>query len=90
MLIYIAAFVVIVSSYFNKSAARIFMTILSICIYVSIVDSIKWLNITILPYFYVRIGNTEYNIVNSVIGLASLALIVWIAIKHFDNKLEIV
>lgn len=86
----ITAFIPIVASYFRKTFVRVVMTIIAFVVY-SIFGFIIEIVSYFLPYVYMSIGDfTEINLVGILLNLISFGIVIWLAIYHIDNKLDII
>lgn len=89
--IFITSFMPIVSSYFRKTFVRVIITIIAFIIYGIFGLIIEILTYELLPYVYMIIGDfVEINLLSTVFNLIGFGAIIWIAIYHIDNKLDII
>lgn len=89
--IFIITFIPIVSSYFRKNFTRVFMTIVAFLIYGILTFVMEVLTYSFLPYVYMQIGNfIEINLISTLFNLVSFGAIIWLAVYHIDNKLDII
>lgn len=89
--IFIIAFIPIVSSYFRNNFVRVLMIIAAFVIYGVFSFIIEILTYNTLPYVFMEIGNfMEINLISTLFNFASFGAIIWSAIYHIDNKLDII
>ncbi|MCF0148818.1 MAG: hypothetical protein HUJ77_10540 [Clostridium sp.] len=89
--IIIISFMVICSSYIYNTALAILTVIIGGSIVQGIVEGIIKIVTNLLPYIYMRIGaRIEIDLLYSLLSLAWVIFIVYLAIYHLDKKLDII
>lgn len=89
--IIIISFMVICSSYIYNTALSVIAVLIGGGIVQGIVQWIIKSVTNLLPYIYIRIGNSiEIDLLYSLLSFAWIIFIVYIAIYHLDRKLDII
>lgn len=87
----IISFIVIFSSYINNTALCVVAVVLGGSIIQGIVEGIIRIITNFLPYFYMKVGTLiEIDIIHSLLSLAWIICIVYLAIYHLDKELDII
>lgn len=89
--IVIISFITIVSSYINNTALCILTVVIGGSIIQGFAEGIIKRVTNFLPYLYMKIGTfIEIDIIHSLLSLAWIIFIVYLAIYHLDKELDII
>ncbi|NLK96241.1 MAG: hypothetical protein GX275_13820 [Clostridiales bacterium] len=89
LFIAITTIVTIISSIFDKVWINVTLSIVFVNIAISLISVISIGIAKLLPYVYIMINNTKYDLIYILLSMVQYIILIAISIKFFDKKLEI-